>query len=238
MRMNVIGRCGALVFLALVACSDGERTAAGSAGAPPGLDSIPKQRAPTFEVENKKLTDHELETMIADGKVTADIVAVELSSNQLTSRALELLVASPLVRLEVLNLYDNPIDDAGANVIAHEKLFRGLGTLNISHTRITRAGVEALFAPDSMMVGPIRLSLNGLPIGDAGLDALLASRFAANLSTLSIADTGVTNAGIRRLAEGKTTPKLKFVQLSKEGLEPETIEALAEIRSGFKYDLI
>ncbi|HWO25982.1 MAG TPA: hypothetical protein VNO30_44950 [Kofleriaceae bacterium] len=192
--------------------------------------ATPAPRAPRFEVVNQKLTDAELEKMIAAGKLASAVVEVKLSSNQLTAHALELLAKSPLVQLQLLDIYDNPIGDAGAKVIAREPLYRGVDKLNLGHTGMTLAGVQALIGKDSKLTGPTSLQIQGAQLGDAGLDALLASRFAKHLTTLNLSKTGITDAGAKRLAESKALPSLTYLDVSRNQLSPASVAALRKMR--------
>ena len=196
--------------------------------------ATPAPRAPRFEVAGKQLTDAELEQMIKDGKLRAEMVEVMLASNRLTARALELLAGSPLKTLQLLDISDNPIGDAGAAVIAREPLYRGVNELGLGYTGMSRAGLEVLLGKDSKLTGPTGLGLDGIPLGDEGLDVLLASRFAVNLRTLSLSNTGITDAGGMRLAASAALPNLYEIVVSRNQLSAATIAALRKRKMDFR----
>jgi Ran GTPase-activating protein (RanGAP) involved in mRNA processing and transport len=185
-------------------------------------------------VVDRGLTDKDLDKLIAAGRVRADMVEVKLPSNRLTAHAVQTLARSPLKQLQALDLYDNPIGDAGARVIAKEPVFRGVNLLNLGHTGMTRSGVQALLADDAMLTGPTTLQLHGIPLGDAGLAFLLKSRFAKHLSNLNLSKTGITTAGARGLLAPGALPELMYLDISGNKVDADTIAALRRLKMDFR----
>jgi Leucine-rich repeat (LRR) protein len=205
-----------------------------SAPKPGPPSSTPAPRAKRLELIDKKLTDAQLEKMIADGKVAPDVVELDLSTNQLTARALELL-AKKLNNVQSLAMHENPLGDDGAKVLARETVFRGVNQLGLGYTKLTLAGFQALFAKDSKLTGPVGLLVEGNPIGDAGLDALLASRFAPHIQTLGLSDTGITDASAKKITL-KALPNLSHLDVTKNKLSPATVAALRKLKMDLRVE--
>ncbi|NEQ20278.1 MAG: hypothetical protein F6K28_13740 [Microcoleus sp. SIO2G3] len=171
-------------------------------------------QAPSVRIENQQLTDTQLETQIAQGLFHAEIAEVELPSNRLTANGIAALLNSPIRSLQVLNLYDNQIGDAGANLIANAEKFKGVNRLDVSYNNLSFKAIQALFGSESRLTGPTWLNVAGNSIGDAGVELIVESRYAQHLRSLSIRRTGLTDAGVRSIANASGLANLQYLDVS------------------------
>lgn len=184
-------------------------------------------QAPAVRLENQQLTDAQLVAQIQAGNFTAEIVEVELPSNRITAAGVAALIDSPIQSLQVLNLYDNQIGDAGAALIAQTEKFKGVNRLDVSYNGLTLAGVQALLGPDSHLTGPTWLNMGGNEVGDAGVQVILESPFAQHLRGLSLRQVGLTDVGARRLGQAADLARLQFLDVGRNRLSEEGRDAIA-----------
>jgi Ran GTPase-activating protein (RanGAP) involved in mRNA processing and transport len=204
--------------------------------ASPPPAATPPPAAPRFVVVNAALTDAQLQEHIASGALTAQVVEVKLSSNQLGPDGIKALLASPIERLQSLVLYDNRLGDAGAQHLGASKKLAGVGHLDISYNQLTTAGVMEVLGPDSMVKGPTYISVAGSALGDAGVAKLVASPKLAAVDTLNLRRVGLTDAGLAAIAAA-ALPKLTRIDVSKNAISPAGRAILAPLRArGVRVD--
>lgn len=196
---------------------------------PPGPGAAsPPPRAPGVRISDQKLTDTRLGELIAAGTFHSDIVEVELPANQITGAGVAALLDSPIERLQVLDLYFNPIGDAGARAIAASPKVKGVNRLRVSYGGLSLDGLRALVGPDSVLVGPTQLDVSGNPVGDAGVEAILESRLAPHLRELGLRETGLTDTGARALAGAEVLSGLERLTIGRNALTDAGRKALRE----------
>jgi uncharacterized protein (TIGR02996 family) len=99
-----------------------------------------------------------------------------------------------------------------------------LAVLNISSQ--ARATTFAVLAGSSHLRGLRGLGINGAPIGEEGLQALLDSPAANHLTHLNLTGTSIRTQGVVRLAGSARMSRLVALDLSCNGLTIEALRAL------------
>src|SRR5262249_8960317 len=98
-----------------------------------------------------------------------------------------------------------------------------------SSNEITSAGAAAV-ARSRHLAGLTTLSLFfNFAVGDAGLGALLASRYLKHVKALDLSGTGLTDAGVRQLASSALLGRLRVLRL---GSNNDLTDAAAESLAG------
>lgn len=174
-------------------------------GAPP--------RAPTFSARAADLTDEDLERMIESGEIPPETEAIDLTSNELTARSIDLLSQAPLTRVTTLAISDNRLGAAGARAIAGAPLFSELRDLDVGYNDIGLAGVRALFSADNPMPRLRTLTLDGTELSGEGIELLVGSPIATSLRGLALRDTGLTDADAQALAEAESLSDLRSLRV-------------------------
>jgi uncharacterized protein (TIGR02996 family) len=133
-----------------------------------------------------------------------------------------------LTELSELGLAGNPLGDAGARVLAQSSLLpRQLartGTLDLRHTAVGPAGVQALVVGEHLRAA-VGLWLDGNHIGDPGLVALSIADLPA-LRELHLAGNGITDEGLAALAGAPVLNRLTIVDLADNSFSPGGVVTL------------
>ncbi len=127
--------------------------------------------------------------------------------NGLTAAGLQVVFARPpsagaaAVRLDELHLGSNPLDDAGAAVLAHCPHLKNLTVLSVPNCNIGDEGVRKL-ANSPHLNGVAVLDLSNNPITDTGFRALHGTAHWHALRRLVYSPLSVT-AGMRKALDAK-----------------------------------
>lgn len=136
---------------------------------------------------------------------------------------------SRLTQLSDLRVHENPIGDEGISRLAS---LRNLNQLSMSGVGATNASLESLRQLSNLQI----LNISGNPgITDASIAALLVH---GNLRQLSLARTGITPGGVRRLQSGLPGCQIdggdaasaggRTIDLSQRGVTDETLPLALE----------
>ena len=185
-------------------------------------------RVPTFSVRAAGLTDADLEARLEAGEVPPETVDIDLTSNELTARSIDLLAQASLTRVRSLLMSGNNLGDAGAAAIADAPIFADLQHLDVGYNGITIEGLRALVAADTPLRGVRTLSLDGTALGGEGIELLVSSPVAATLRGLALRDAGLTDDDARVLAEAKSLAGLRSLRVGHNPITEEGLRALRE----------
>lgn len=163
------------------------------------------------------------------------IPELHISQNRIGPKTAHLLHSPHFKNLRVLDLWGNPLEEEGGKILAAAPHLDSLRVLELSTCDLTAVAVDAItkskFFPHLEQLnlrynrglgpeigkslargGALRvLELGRAEMGDAGLEALAASRDLENLETLSLFGNDITLRGVKALCEAKHLPKLKRI---------------------------
>jgi uncharacterized protein (TIGR02996 family) len=134
--------------------------------------------------------------------------------------------AGPDLRLEMLDLGENVLEQLGAEYLTAAPCLRELKDLRLDRCEIPLAGARAL-AKASFLDGLRLLDVGHNLFGPVGLDALLERQPPA-LHTLRIRDNDLFDHGASLLARSPASDALLEVDLSRNGLRSAAALALGE----------
>lgn len=183
--------------------------------------------APIRRVELTKLAG--VVSELADCPELANVVELDVSGNELGSRGLRPLFASPhLTGLRRLELSNCGIDPFGVRFLAEAPMLAGLHTLDLARNGLGAPGAEALAASPNLS-GLRELNLHGNGIAVAGIRALAASNRLGPLVTLRLGDNYL-GEGTIALTAWPGLHRLTTLDLSGNLLHNAEAEALASSR--------
>jgi uncharacterized protein (TIGR02996 family) len=136
------------------------------------------------------------------------------------------LAASPLRRLERLELGSNAIGDDEARALARSPAVASLRRLSFASGRLSEGAALAL--AESTLLGDLEaLDLSCTGIGDRGVIALARSPNLSRLRSLSVCRCGMTERGLSALAASPYLGRLEDLDLSLNELPPKALDVLA-----------
>lgn len=186
-----------------------------------------KPRYGESDYSGRGLTDAQLQKLIDGGELGVRFTSLNLSGNKLTGAGVKAL-GTHLAMVEELDLSGNPVGDAGAAQLAGNPVFASLRVLKLARVGLTAKGVDALVGPVSRLE-VWGLTLDSNPLGDAGAAAVVRGARARYLTTLSLEDVGLSDAGARALGDaGAGLPELTHLYLGRNGLTQATADSLEQ----------
>jgi Ran GTPase-activating protein (RanGAP) involved in mRNA processing and transport len=151
-----------------------------------------------------------------------------LRNNELEGGAMEeFRMARPELRLDVLNVGENILEDVGAAYLAGAACLCELKALELDRCEIVTPHGGSALAKAVFIDSLHRLSLNHNGLSTEGLGALLAADF-LSLHTLELFDNGVDDEGATLLANSPASDTLVELDLRGGNLRSDGVVALAE----------
>jgi uncharacterized protein (TIGR02996 family) len=154
----------------------------------------------------------------------------EVWVDEATEEELAALVRAPVLnRITCLDLSGLPLEDAGAQTLAHGAV-SGVGTtrLSLGSNELTVVGLRAVFeSPLLARTEKLDLMFNR-GLGDEAARALAAAPLPARLRELYLCHTGIEAAGALALAASPYLEQLTLLALGGNAIGPEAEEALRQ----------
>jgi uncharacterized protein (TIGR02996 family) len=184
----------------------------------------------TIDFDNNGLTD-EFADALAESDHIANLRALKLGSNHLTEVGVGHLCGAKLLSgLEQCELSRNPIGASAGAMLAAATFAGALRLLRLWECDLDEEGTARLLA------GPFgrleELNLNHNVLGRESARALAANPALGSLTSLHIANCGLTHApaAVAALAAVRSLPKLESLDLGHQPLPPHAIRALIDGR--------
>jgi uncharacterized protein (TIGR02996 family) len=163
----------------------------------------------------------------------ARLVGLDLSDNRLGDAEAEVLAESPyLDSLQSLDLALNGIGLSGARALARGEHWGRLRELRLAHNHIADLGAYAL-AASSGFPSLTTLDLSFCGIGPPGVKDLAGSRHLAGLEVLDLSSNAIGDAGVRALAASRHLTGLSVLRLRANGIGGLGAWALIEATAAF-----
>ena len=166
-----------------------------------------------------------LEALLLQGPSLLQLERLHLSSNHIGPRGAQALGQASLPSLVELNLAHNPLHDEGAAAIAGAPLWQSVQRVDLSRCELHALGASALAQAQAPAL--VELSLEGCPLGDAGLEALLGASWSQGLEALRLDACGIGAPGAQALAEAAHMERLRALSLRDNALGERSCRALA-----------
>jgi uncharacterized protein (TIGR02996 family) len=168
-------------------------------------------------------------TALAQSRSLPALGSLDLRDNDIDAPGVWALANSrTLTSLCDLGLAGNPLGGPGARVLAQSPLLRRqlarTGLLDLRHTLIGPAGVQALVGDDHLRT-VVSLWLDGNHVGDAGLTALSIAEL-PRLHELHLSGNGITDEGVAALAGAPVLNRLTVLDLADNAISPGGVVTL------------